>query len=282
MIKDRVVIDEFIEWLCRIRSLTVMTVGHNRSVCRAWADFLEQRGETSVRNARVESVLAYVEKRSSVDRVKDVTVSDDLCILRTLYNYLVAFGGSTNPTACLPEFVCKKDYESDYLTVDEMFAMLDTCDMNDPQGLRDYCIIAFLWSTGLRTAEFLALRWRDIDLEEGTVLVRKGKGQKQRSLFLNELLYRKGVSWTRVFADLEKTLPPNVRLILIRPQVFSESQVHLEMVVAAESPGPVFEALRALESSEVFGETNVYNFIQPSQSEPLFRCRMSVNYVQKL
>jgi Tfp pilus assembly protein PilN len=104
----------------------------------------------------------------------------------------------------------------------------------------------------------------------------------ERSLFLNELLYRKGVSWTRVFADLEKTLPPNVRLILIRPQVFSESQVHLEMVVAAESPGPVFEALRALESSEVFGETNVYNFIQPSQSEPLFRCRMSVNYVQKL
>jgi Tfp pilus assembly protein PilN len=104
----------------------------------------------------------------------------------------------------------------------------------------------------------------------------------ERSLFLNALLYRKGVSWTRVFADLEKTLPPNVRLITIRPQVLSESQVHLEMVLAAESPGPVFEALRALESSDVFGETSVYTFAPPSQSEPLYRYRVSVNYAQKL
>lgn len=199
MIKDRVVIEEFVEWLCRVRSLTGISVAHLRSVCLSWADFLEQRGEKSLRNAKIESVLAYVDKRSSIDRVKDVTVSDDLCILRTFYNYLVTFGGSTNPTACLPEFVCKKDYESDYLTVNEMFSVLDTCDIKDPQGMRDYCIIAFLWSTGLRTSEFLALQWRDIDLEEGTVLVRKGKGRKQRSLFLNDRLlenmrnYRKNI-----------------------------------------------------------------------------------------
>lgn len=104
----------------------------------------------------------------------------------------------------------------------------------------------------------------------------------ERSLFLNELLYRKGVSWTRVFADLEKTLPPDVRLIMIRPQVFSEGQVHLEMVIAAQTPAPLFDALRALESSDVFGETNVSSSDQPTQSDPLFRCRVSVNYAQKL
>ena len=104
----------------------------------------------------------------------------------------------------------------------------------------------------------------------------------ERSVFLNALLYRKGISWTRVFADLEKTLPPNVRLIQIRPQVVSENEVHLEMIVAAQSPGPVFEMLKQLESSEAFGETNVYSFIPPSQSEPLYRCRVSVNYAQKL
>ncbi len=104
----------------------------------------------------------------------------------------------------------------------------------------------------------------------------------ERSLFLNALLYRKGISWTRVFADLEKTLPPNVRLIHIRPQVVSESEVYLEMIVAAQTPAPIFEMLKQLESSEVFGETHVYNFIPPSQSEPLYRCRVSVNYAQKL
>jgi site-specific recombinase XerD len=199
MITDRGVIDEYIEWLSKIRTLTEMTIAHTRSVCRVWAGFLESRGETSIRYASTESVLAYVDKRSSIDHVKDVTISDDLCILRTFYTYLVRFGGSTNPTGCLPEFVCKNTYESDYLSVPEVFAMLDTCAIKKPPGERNYCVIALLWSTGLRTAELLALQWRDIDLEESTLLVRKGKGRKQRRLFLNDRIcedlrrYRAGI-----------------------------------------------------------------------------------------
>lgn len=104
----------------------------------------------------------------------------------------------------------------------------------------------------------------------------------ERSVFLNELLYRKGISWTRVFADLEKTLPPNVRLINIRPQVVSENQVYLEMTVGAESPQPVVDFFVRLESSEVFGATTLYTFMPPSQTEPLYRYRLSVNYAQKL
>src|SRR2546423_1124301 len=34
-----------------------------------------------------------------------------------------------------------------------------------------------------------------------------------RSLFLNTLIYRKGISWTKIFADLEEVLPHNVRVI---------------------------------------------------------------------
>jgi type IV pilus assembly protein PilN len=104
----------------------------------------------------------------------------------------------------------------------------------------------------------------------------------ERSLFLNALLYRKGISWTKVFSDLEKVLPPNVRLINIRPQVVSENQVYLEMTLGSESLPPVIETLTRFESSEVFGATTLYSTVPPSQSEPLYRCRVSVNYGQKL
>ena len=40
-----------------------------------------------------------------------------------------------------------------------------------------------------------------------------------RSIFLNSLIFRKGISWTKLFADLEEILPYNVRLISIRPSV---------------------------------------------------------------
>jgi Tfp pilus assembly protein PilN len=104
----------------------------------------------------------------------------------------------------------------------------------------------------------------------------------ERSVFLNELLYRKGISWTKILADLEKTMPFNVRLMSIRPYVNKDNQVTLDMQVGAESQGAVIEFLKALESSTLFDSPTVPSSQAPSQSEPLFRSRVMVNYAQKL
>lgn len=104
----------------------------------------------------------------------------------------------------------------------------------------------------------------------------------ERSVFLNQLLLRKGISWTRIFADLEKVMPGNVRLISVRPQITPANEVYLEMVVGAQTSEPVIEMLMKMESSEQFGATHVANMVPPSQTEPLFRYRVNVNYVQKL
>ena len=48
------------------------------------------------------------------------------------------------------------------------------------------------------------------------------------SVFLNTLLSRKGISWTRILADLEKTMPPNVKVLNIQPYVTGRNQVVLE------------------------------------------------------
>jgi hypothetical protein len=104
----------------------------------------------------------------------------------------------------------------------------------------------------------------------------------ERSLFLNALLYRKGISWTRIFADLEKVVPYNVRIMAIRPSVAGQNQVLLDMTVGADSPTPVIELLKNLEGSPSFGEVYSHSFVPPSQSDKLYRCRVSVNYVQKL
>lgn len=103
-----------------------------------------------------------------------------------------------------------------------------------------------------------------------------------RSVFLNGLLTRKGVSWTRIFSDLEEVAPHNVRLVQVRPQISPSNQVSLDMVVAAQSVEPILTFFMKLESSPVFGATTIQNSLPPSQTEPLFRYRVSVNYAQKL
>jgi len=101
-------------------------------------------------------------------------------------------------------------------------------------------------------------------------------------VFINTLLYRKGISWTKIFSDLEAVTPYNVRLISIRPQVDARNTVLLEMVVGAQTQLPVIEMLKRMEGSALFGATEVHNWLPPSQTEPLYRYRVTVNYGQKL
>ena len=99
-----------------------------------------------------------------------------------------------------------------------------------------------------------------------------------RVLFINTLLYRKGISWTKIFSDLESVLPYNVRLVSIRPQVDSRNEIFLTMVVGSLSQAPVIDMLKRLESSPLFGSVEVHSWIPPSQNEPLYRYQVSVNY----
>lgn len=105
----------------------------------------------------------------------------------------------------------------------------------------------------------------------------------QRSLLLNTLIERKSISWTRIFADLESVMPYDVRLISVRlPAINSRNEVLLDMIVGAKEPGAVIGFFKKLEASPLFGPIEGHSSLPPSQNEPLFRYRVTVNYAQKL
>jgi len=103
-----------------------------------------------------------------------------------------------------------------------------------------------------------------------------------RSALLNSLLLRKGISWTRLFEDLEKVFPGNVRLVAVRPYVTADNKIQLDMVVGTQSPEPWIDLLKRLENSDTFGSTALLSSQPPSQNEPLYRYRVTVSYAQKL
>jgi hypothetical protein len=105
----------------------------------------------------------------------------------------------------------------------------------------------------------------------------------ERSLFLNTLIERKAISWTKIFADLEKVMPYNVRLVSVRlPEVDTNNQVLLDMVVGAKDVPPILELLKRLEGSPQFGPTSVQSSAPPSQTDPLYRYHVTVSYAQRL
>jgi Tfp pilus assembly protein PilN len=103
-----------------------------------------------------------------------------------------------------------------------------------------------------------------------------------RSVLFNALIRRKAISWTMIFEDIEKVLPPDVRIVSIRPQMNARDQVSLDLVVAASSSKPVIDFIAKLESSDAFGQVAGSGFAPPTENDPFYRYRLSVNYAQKL
>jgi len=105
----------------------------------------------------------------------------------------------------------------------------------------------------------------------------------QYSVFLNEVIDRKAISWTKIFADLEKVMPYNVRLVSVRlPGLDSNNNVILDMQVGAKEQPPVIELVKHLEASPLFGKTDVQSSAPPSQTDPFYRYHITVTYAQKL
>jgi type IV pilus assembly protein PilN len=109
-----------------------------------------------------------------------------------------------------------------------------------------------------------------------------------QSVFLNELIARRGVSWTRVFKDLGTVLPANMRLLAIRlPQIPQEdaggtNRVQLDMVVGSERPEAVITLLKKPQQSSLFGAAAVITQAPPTQNDPFYKYRVTVPYAQKL
>ena len=108
------------------------------------------------------------------------------------------------------------------------------------------------------------------------------------NVFLNELIARRAVSWSKVFEDLQTVVPSNMRVEVIRlPQIGAQevggvNHVQLDMVVGTDRPDAVLDLLKHLISSDLFGAAQVINQSPPTQNDPLFKYRVMVSYAQKL
>lgn len=69
-----------------------------------------------------------------------------------------------------------------YLSVDEMFHLLDTVkteDLPTSHPIRDKTILELFYATGIRCSELVGIRLQDLDMENKQIKI-KGKGRKER------------------------------------------------------------------------------------------------------
>jgi len=98
-----------------------------------------------------------------------------LCRWLTKANLILA-----NPASELDLPRMPRQLPKHVLTVEELERVLSQPEVLEPQGLRDRAMMEVLYSTGMRRMELAQLGVFDVDAARRTVMIRQGKGHKDR------------------------------------------------------------------------------------------------------
>ena len=73
----------------------------------------------------------------------------------------------------------------------------------------------------------------------------------ERSAFLNSLIDERSFPWTKIFMDLEETLPPGVRVVSISPKLV-DGRAEVTLEVGSSTDEGKIQFLQAIEKSKMF------------------------------
>ena len=179
-------IEEFRKYLIGEKNASPHTVSSYLRDIRQFQSFLEESrhacDESGIHlnqldRTAVRSYMGYLYDRSN----SGATMGRKLSSLSTFFKFLCREGHlKTNFAKTIP-LPKKENKLPAYLSVEEMFRLLDLPDKNTFPGARDRAILELFYSTGIRISELVGLCLENIRLEQRTIKV-LGKGNKERML----------------------------------------------------------------------------------------------------
>ncbi len=169
------IVDEFHNWLRVERGYSPRTVDSYLSDLKELLLFCQQNDELDP--MRTETLRRFI--GSLHGKNSSASVARKLSALRTFFRFLQMQGKiDKNPLQGIanPRLV---RYIPSFLTVDEVFCLLDAPGSADKLALRDKALMEVLYATGIRVSEVVSCNISDLDFDLGMVKV-TGKGNKER------------------------------------------------------------------------------------------------------
>ncbi len=105
--------------------------------------------------------------------------------------------------------------------------------------------------------EQIAARDQEKTRAEATLNLPENSSTRDRSQFLNALFQRKAFSWTQVFEEMERLMPPRLHVVSIQPELESGNELKIKLVVAGESRTRALELVEKMETSHRFRQTQI-------------------------
>lgn len=169
---------DFLDHLALERGLSPRTAdGYGRDVARLIA-FAESRGIRSPGQITAPALREFVYHLKDLG-LEATSIRRALSAVRTYFGYLVGEGIVTADPSERVEMPRTWRRLPNVLSRAEVERILEAPDPDDPMYWRDRAMLEFMYASGVRVGELIALKVRDLDLQEGFAVV-FGKGSKER------------------------------------------------------------------------------------------------------
>jgi len=155
------------------------------------------------------------------------------------------------------------------LTASEAELVLAQPDVREPMGVRDRAILEVLYSTGIRRMEVVHLSVYDLDAERGTLMVRQGKGKKDRMVPIGE----QAIAW------LERYLN-DVRPGLVVPP--DEGTLFLTATGEELSPNRLTQLVREYVNAADTGKKGACHLFRHTMATLMLEGGADIRYIQEM
>ena len=191
--------------------------------------------------------------------------------LKALFRWLVRQGRlSSNPAADLQMPRLDLRLPARVLSAQEVELLLSQPDTARPLGLRDRAILETLYSTGMRRSELVHLELGDLELERAVVLIRLGKGRKDRVVPLG----RRASAWVQKYLA-------EARCSLLPPA--SESKVlFLSYLGLALVPDYLSSLVRSYVQQAGLGPDGACHMLRHSMATLMLENGADIRFIQEM
>lgn len=137
-----------------------------------------QRNYTDMKVSDLRYFLAYEKSRGISNR----TLENVRVQVQSFFNWLVDEDMIIkNPCKTIAPIKYTSKVKEPFSSI-EIDAMRSAC-----KNTKERAIVEFLLATGVRVSELCSIQLSDINFDTNAIIVRKGKGQKQRTVYMNDL-----------------------------------------------------------------------------------------------
>ena len=96
-----------------------------------------------------------------------------------------------------------------------------------------------------------------------------------RAAFLNGLIDQRSFPWTKVFVDLERSLPEGVRVVSIAPRM-SQGRVEVKLTIGAVSDESKLKFLKTVTAAREFSRVQVLSETRPTKQTETDRVLLEI------